>query len=237
MGGAIIRTCEYGPLMVKEIPSSIDKDLIRSNLSKYTRKAYRLLPKLDRARILDIGCGSGVPTLELAGLSDGQITALDNDRRELDKLERKIEEEGLGHRIRTLECSMFDMDFPAESFDIIWAEGSIWVMGFKKGLEKWRRFLKPDGYLVVHDELKSQKKRLEQVSASGYELLTYFMLNEDIWWNEYYAPLEREIKKLCRKHADNPAILAGLEKEQREIEMYKKNPRQHRSWYILMRKK
>jgi ubiquinone/menaquinone biosynthesis C-methylase UbiE len=223
--------------MVRKIPFRIDRDPIRSNLGKYTRKAYHLLPKLDRPRILDIGCGSGIPTLELARLSDGRITALDKDRRELDKLERKIEEQGLGHRIRTLECSMFDMDFPDESFDIIWAEGSSWVIGFKKGLEKWRRFLKPGGYLVVHDELKSEKKRLKQVSASGYELLTHFMLNEDIWWNEYYAPLEREVKKLYREHADNPAILAGLEKEQREVKMFKKNPRQQRSWFILMRKR
>ncbi len=223
--------------MVKKIPFRIDRDLIRSNLSKYTRKAFHLLPELDQPRILDIGCGSGVPTLELAGMSNGEITGLDNDRCELDKLERKIEEEGLAHRVKTLECSMFDMDFPAESFDVIWAEGSIWVMGFKRGLEKWRRFLKPDGYLMVHDELKSEKKRLKQVSACGYELHAYFILTEDIWWNEYFAPLEREIKKLCRKHADNPAILVNIEKEQRELEMFKKNPRQNRSWFILMRKR
>lgn len=37
--------------------------------NRYTRQAYRMLPKLDKPRNLDIGCSSGVPTLELVGLS------------------------------------------------------------------------------------------------------------------------------------------------------------------------
>ena len=42
------------------------KDAVRERLSKFTAKAFQMLPKLDRPRILDVGCGSGVPTLKLA---------------------------------------------------------------------------------------------------------------------------------------------------------------------------
>jgi len=56
--------------MTEEAVFQIQKDLIRERLSKYTRKAFHILPKLDKPRILDIGCGSGVPTMELARLSD-----------------------------------------------------------------------------------------------------------------------------------------------------------------------
>ena len=55
---------------------------IRGNLNKYTRKAFEFLPKINKPRILDIGCGGGVPTTELANLSDGKIIALDNDPEE-----------------------------------------------------------------------------------------------------------------------------------------------------------
>ncbi|HJX03327.1 MAG TPA: class I SAM-dependent methyltransferase, partial [Dehalococcoidia bacterium] len=58
---------------------AIRRDGFRKRLLKYTRKAFQLLPQLDHPRILDIGCGSGVPTLELARLSNGEIVAVDND--------------------------------------------------------------------------------------------------------------------------------------------------------------
>ena len=48
------------------------KDLVRKRLLKYTRKAFRMLSQMDKPRILDIGCGSGAPTLELSRLSQGR---------------------------------------------------------------------------------------------------------------------------------------------------------------------
>jgi ubiquinone/menaquinone biosynthesis C-methylase UbiE len=53
------------------------------------------------------------------------------------------------------------MDFPEESFDIIWAEGSKSVIGFQQGIKKWYRFLKPRGFLVVHDENKNKSIKLD----------------------------------------------------------------------------
>ena len=55
-----------------------------SRIAKYTAKAFRMLPKLDNPRILDIGCGRGGPTMELARLSQGWITAVDIDQPSLD---------------------------------------------------------------------------------------------------------------------------------------------------------
>jgi ubiquinone/menaquinone biosynthesis C-methylase UbiE len=113
--------------------------------------------------------------------------------------------------VKTLKCSMFDMDFPDESFDIIRAEGSISRIGFKTGLKEWRRFLKPNGFLVVHDEVGNIIEKLEQISSCGYDLLGYFVLGEETWWNEYYAPLEKQIHKIRTKDAErNMLIIPGL---------------------------
>ena len=111
--------------MSKDLIAEINLDQFRERLSKYTRRAFRMLPKMERPKILDVGCGSGVPTLVLAKLSGGEVIGLDIDESRLDELNKKIKKEGFSKRVITRKCSMFNMDFPDESFDIIWAEGSI----------------------------------------------------------------------------------------------------------------
>ena len=223
--------------MTEETILQIDKDLLREGLSKYTRKAFHILPELDKPRILDVGCGSGVPTMELAKLSNGQIIGLDVNQPSLDRLKRKIEKAGLSDRVKVMKCSMVDMDFPDESFDIIWAEGSIAVIGFKRGLKEWRQFLKPNRFLAVHDEIGDITEKLEQISSCGYDLLEYFTLNDDTWWMEYYAPLEKRINEIRIKHANDPKALAVLDEEQREIDMFKKNPGRYCSVFFIMKKR
>ena len=169
------------------------KDKIRKRLLKYTRKAFRMLPQMDRLRILDIGCGSGIPTLELARLSQGEVVAIDIDQPALDEFNRKIKEAGLTDRVQAVNCSMFDMDFPEGSFDIIWSEGSIYAIGFERGLREWKRFIKPAGFMVVHDEQGNVKGKLEQISNCDYELLGYFLLGKETWLIEYFVPLEKWI--------------------------------------------
>lgn len=222
--------------MTKNVLLDLREDELRESLSEYTRKAYRMLPKLSKPRSLDIGCGSGVPTIELARLSDGRITGLDNDQSLLDKLDKKIEEEGFTTRVETLNCSIFDMTFPDESFDVIWAEGSIAVIGFERGLREWRRMLKPMGFLVVHDEIKKFSEKLKLIPRCGYSLLGHFQLSEDVWWTKYFGPLEKRIDELSAKHRGCSEALGILEEKRDEIEMVKKKPRDQSSVFFVMQK-
>lgn len=107
--------------MLDPIFFEIHKDLPREGpgRNQYTQKAYRFLPKMDKPNILDIGCGPGQQTIELAKLSNGTITAIDTHQPYLDVLNKKIRYQDLGTRITTLNQSMFSMDFMDESFDII----------------------------------------------------------------------------------------------------------------------
>ena len=222
--------------MSKDLLSEMNRDHFREQLSKYTRKAFQTLPEFERPRILDIGCGSGVPTLELAKLSNGEIVGIDVDQSLLDKLNRKIEKEGFSNRVKTRKCSLFEIDFPDESFDIIWAEGSISTISFERGLREWRRLLKPSGFLVVHDDIKNMSNKLRNIPDCGYGFFGCFSLPEDAWWREYYRPLEIRIKELRSKYKNNPEALKILEKHQNEIDMVKRNPEEYGSAFYIMQK-
>jgi ubiquinone/menaquinone biosynthesis C-methylase UbiE len=214
----------------------MDRDTVRARLLKYTRKAFRMLPNLGKPRILDIGCGSGVPTMELARLGRGEVIGIDIDQSALDKLTRKIREAGLSDRVQAVNCSILDMAFPDESFDIIWSEGSIFVVGFKRGIQDWKRFLKPGGFVVIHDEKGDVEEKLRQISKCGYKLLGYFILSEDTWWTEYFAPLEKLIAKSQTSYADDPHTLEELSQARRELEMFKNNPERNSSVYFVTQK-
>lgn len=212
------------------------KDHLREGLVKYTRKAFKMLPKRPFPCMLDIGCGSGVPTMELAKLSDGEIVAIDTSQTALDRLAGKIKKAGLAARVRAEKCSMLNMDFPDASFDIIWAEGSIAVIGFEKGLKEWRRLLKTGGFLVVHDDLGDLTEKRRQISQCGYELINHFVLSEDIWWNEYYSLLDKKLNEIWIKHASNVKTVTIMDNDQREIDTFKQEPKRYRSVFFVMRK-
>ncbi len=193
-----------------------------------------MLPEMDSPRILDVGCGSGVPTMELARLSNGEIIGLDIDQSTLDILAEKILRAGLSDRVKTMKCSVFNMEFSDERFDIIWSEGCIHVVGFEKGLREWRRLLKPNGYMVVHDEQGNIDEKLRLIASCGYELLGHFLLNEDVWRAEYFAPLKKLIAETLAEYADDPKVLEAVHNSQREIDMFEKNPELNSSVFFIM---
>jgi len=195
-----------------------------------------MLPKLDKPRILDIGCGSGVPTIELARLGQGEVIGIDIDQPALNKLTRKIGGAGFFNRVQAVNCSMLDMVFPDDSFDIIWSEGSIFVIGFERGIREWKRFLKPNGFMVIHDEKGNVEEKLEQISKCGYKLLGYFILNEDTWWTEYFAPLEKLVAKSQASYTDDPQKLKELDQVRKELEMFKNDPDRNNSVYFVIQK-
>jgi ubiquinone/menaquinone biosynthesis C-methylase UbiE len=221
--------------MTADVRGAVQKDLFRKNLLKYTRQAFQMLPELEAPDILDIGCGTGVPTLELARLSNGQIIGLDISKPDLDELQRKLEAEGLSDRVKTVNGSLFEIDFSDESVDIVWSEGSLFVIGFEQGLKAWRRLLKPPGFLVVHDEIGDLKTKLNLITKSGYELLGYFVVSKNEWWHDYYEPLEKRIKELRVKYRDDRESLKVLDKEQQEVDMFKRDPRG--SVFFVMQKR
>jgi len=214
----------------------IEKDYIRENLNKYTRKAIKMLPAFKKPHILDVGCGTGVPTIELAKISNGHVIGIDIDVTSLNLLRRKIKETGLNNRVSVIKDSILTMAFHEESFDIIWSEGSIFAIGFENGIKKWRRFLKPNGFLVIHDENKDKTKKLGLIAKNGYTPIAQFELSDNLWWLEYYTPLEQLIQEFRHKYPNDSELSNELNKDQIEIDKCKSNSVVFSSFFIIMKK-
>lgn len=227
---------EGGVIMNTNTLKIINKDHFRQNLNIYTRNAFFKLPKIDNPKILDIGCGTGVPTLELARISGGEVVALDIDQTSLEYLDEKIKSKKLETQVKTLNCSLENLDFPDESFDIIWAEGSIFAIGFQEGLEDWRRLIKDNGFLVIHDPYQNHTEKMDIIGKSGYKLLDSFMIHHRIWWSQFLRPYEKHLKYLQEKYIDNPQVQQALEDEENEIKMFKNNPEGNCSIFYILKK-
>jgi ubiquinone/menaquinone biosynthesis C-methylase UbiE len=242
-----------------EIFFDIHKNLPRegSGRDEYTQKAYEIIPKINKPIILDIGCGPGLQTVKLAKLSNGTIYAIDNHQPFLDQLKKTAKEKNLINRIKIINKSMLKMDFPEDFFDIIWSEGSIFIIGFERGLNEWKKYIKKDGYLAVHEMawLKSNPpkeikdyfdevypsittidKNINIIRKCGYKILGHFPLPEDAWWDFYYNPLEKRLEKLKLKYKNNSEALEIIKEQEKEINLYRKYNQWYGSVFYVMQK-
>jgi SAM-dependent methyltransferase len=208
-------------------PDSIDAELgvedLRAALLRYTRQAYALLPAMVQPRFLDIGCGSGRATIELARLSGSSVVGIDTDATALAELRRRIEGDRLGHRVEIVNVSLFDVSFADEIFDVLWAEGVLHLLGRTRSLPVCRRLLKPGGFLVMHETVVWFEGIRAHLSADGFGIVNEHLLPKRCWWTDYYAPLEDRIRLLWEVRGRE--IASGkLAQYEREIAMVKANP-------------
>jgi ubiquinone/menaquinone biosynthesis C-methylase UbiE len=209
---------------------------VRMEFLKYTRAAFLKLSRLEKPRILDIGCGSGVPTIELAKLSNGEVIGIDIDQSCLDELNRKIKEERLSNRVKAINLSLFEMKFADETFDVVWSEGVIRKIEFETSLKEWRRLLKHNGYLVIHYQASRVADALSRIPKHGYSLADTVLLPADAWWTEFYKPVEEKMHALLHKYRNSSGALELLKRYKSEMDMVKKNPSNFSAAFYIMKK-
>jgi SAM-dependent methyltransferase len=222
-----------------------------------TRMAYGMLQSLPRApRILDIACGPGMQTLELARLSDGVITAVDLHQPFLNALRRRARTAGLDHLITTRQASMEALPFEPSSLDLIWCEGAIYIVGFERGLTLWRPLLADGGCIAVTECCWLKPNPPEDLRAfwagypgmadiaaaqaviarTGLGELGHFVLPDSAWWDHYYGPMEARIAALEHKHAGDASALAELAEARVECDLRRRYPDWYGYVFFVMRK-
>lgn len=222
----------------KEGPGSVES----------TQRAIAALGPLPKnPQIYDIGCGPGEQTMVLASNFDGEIVAVDTHQPFLDRLSKQLKEQKPLGRVQVLNRSMDALEVPANSIDLIWSEGALYIMGFKKGLEACYDLLKPGGMMAVtellwlkdnppktiadywkneYPEMLSLMQNTKLVESVGFELLDQFVLPESDWWH-YYHPLEERINQLRKQYQNDPEGIEEINENAEEIDLY----RQFSEWY------
>lgn len=193
------------------------------------------------SRIADIGCGTGAQTMTLARSAPGAITAVDLFPPFLGKLSQKIHANGLENRVTPVCASMLNLPLADHTFDLIWAEGSIYIIGFEKGLREWQRLLKPGGYIAVSEiswltdsrpaevedywvaayaEIDTIENKLAVVEASGYTSVAHIVLPERCWTENYYAPILARSEDFLKRHDYRPEVQEFVEAGREEAALY-----------------
>ncbi len=207
-------------------------------------------------RILDAGCGSGRSTLLLAERTPATITALDLLDEQIAALEKNVSASAYADRIEIVQGSMGDLSFAKEPFDLIWAESSIYNIGFEKGLRYWKEHLKDGGYIGVSEAVWLTDKPDAEVKAfwdrmypaiqtvpnnmaliahCGYELLDHFLQPKSDWWEGFYDILSERVAAY-RKRELNDEAKAILAQTEIEIDIFRKYADQYGYAFFVMRK-
>lgn len=210
------------------------------------RAIKTLLPLMESGshelRILDLGCGNGAQTIPLATHTNGTITAVDYHQPFLQELQRRATSRGLSHRIKTLLVDMRSPNVDLGTFDLIWSESALFVMGFRNGLKACYDLLVPGGFLAVSEmcwlrpdppeecrsyldrvypDIATVEDTIAAMRGCGYEIVDHFTLPESAWWDEMYTPIEARLRAFRENYAGDPDKEELLDSVQMEIDMYR----------------
>ncbi|NWJ49528.1 MAG: class I SAM-dependent methyltransferase [Bacteroidetes bacterium] len=198
------------------------------------------------AKIADIGCGTGGQTITLAKNISGKITAVDLFPGMIEYLNNRVKHCGFENRVSGLIASMDSLPFSKNEFDLIWAEGSIYHIGFERGLSEWRKFLKQNGFIAVtevtwltnnrpnkienywnenYPEINTVSHKIKQMEQAGYIPLATFVLPESCWIDNFYKPMADHLKDFIKQQNYSKSAQQFVIRQKEEIayyEQYKK---------------
>jgi len=197
----------------------------------------------NKTKIADLGCGTGFQTMVLAQNTGATITALDLYEGSIDKLNATAGKLGLQDRVKGIVGSMDNLPFQNEEFDLIWSEGAIANIGFEKGLNYLKGFLKKDGYIAVTYESWFTDERPAEIEKwwldavpeigtighnvsimqkAGYIPVAAFILPENCWIDNYFIPQKARQEEFLKEHAGNKTVEDMIAFMRREAELYSK---------------
>lgn len=135
----------------------------------------------ENSRVLEVGCGSGLFSVEVARrIPDGHLELFDLQKEMLDKARSKIEAAGLAKVVGYTQGDARELALPAAGFDVAFL---VAVLGEvpepEKCLRALRRVLRPGGLLSITEHLPdpdfSRFSRLRAlVEGKGFDFIERF---------------------------------------------------------------
>lgn len=197
----------------------------------------------ETANILDVGCGSGMQSVVLAKETGGRVTAIDTHQPFLAMAMKNAEQAGLSEQIYCLNQDMNNLNFQDQTFDLIWSEGAIYLMGFDNGFRVLKPLLRKGGILAVtelswfsdarpeeavlfwqegYPQLRSVEENLAAIHKAGFEPLAHFNLPETDWTDLFYKEIEEQLLEIERKYPIVPEAKTVIDSNRMEIELFRK---------------
>lgn len=225
--------------------------------NRETLLALSMLPHLAASpKVIDIGCGTGQQTEQLATLPDSDIIAVDLLPEMIEGVKLRITQAGIKN-VHPLQASMDALPFGDNEFDLLWCEGAIFIIGFERGLREWYRLIKQGGYIGITEccwitedrpqdmewitqnftEIDTILHKQQQMIAAGYDIIGHFILPEHCWLENYYLPMEPQMKSFLADHHDSLAARHFVTRLQDEISYYKTNKQYYGYVFFIGRKR
>jgi len=138
---------------------------------------------------------------------------------------------------------MDNLPFRDEEFDLIWSEGAIYNIGFERGINEWRKYLKQGGYIAVteaswftderptelddfwnkaYPEIDTIPNVVAKIQKAGYIPVATFTLPEYCWEENYFAPLAATQEAFLEKYKDDKTVKEFIAAERLEMALYEK---------------
>ena len=228
--------CEYFSSIERQGPGSPESTL----------KALGFIDKLSNQSVIaDLGCGTGGQTMVLAQHTTAKLVGLDLFPGFIDRFNENVAILNLQDRVKGIVGSMDELPFQAEELDLIWSEGAIYNIGFERGINEWRKFLKTGGYIAVteaswftderpaeindfwndaYSEIDTIPVKMGQLQKAGYIPIAAFCLSEYCWTKNFYEPQVEAQKVFLQKHPNNQTakeLIANLRFEEEMYQQYK----------------
>ncbi len=208
-----------------------------------TMKALSFIDGLtEKSKIADIGCGTGGQTMVLGKNTPCEIIGVDAWPGFINQFNQNAKIKNLQNRVKGIVGSMENLPFKEEEFDLIWSEGAIYNIGFKRGLREWRKFLKQGGYIAVtentwfsderpteiqdfwqkiYPEIDTIPNKVAQMQKAGFLPVATYILPDTIWLDYYsWQTLRRE--SFLKKYNGNKNIEEFVASMRYEAELYYK---------------
>lgn len=226
--------CEYFSNLGRQAPGSPETTIQALNFIRHLTT---------ESRIADIGCGTGGPTMVLADHVPGHITGIDLFPKFIDMFNSNTRKLNIQNRVKGIVGSMEDLPFQNEELDLIWSEGAIYNIGFERGLNEWRKFLKPGGYISVSEaswfteerpseidefwkdaypEIDTISNKIAQMQKAGYVPIAVFALPENCWIENFYNPQITVQKNFLINHEGNNTAEQLIVNQRHEAQLYYK---------------
>lgn len=128
---------------------------------KWTAELKEKLGAEGKAKVLDVGCGSGFLSAILATLGY-EVVGVDLTEEMIEQSKAFVASEGMQVEFRQMNA--LELDFPDESFDFVLSRNLTWTLpNLEQAYKEWLRVLKKGGKIINFDAEYAKDFAVERV--------------------------------------------------------------------------